>query len=129
MADGTVGVAQAGTPDRLIDNEVLVIGGQDVYRQRVKAYAQEEVLTPAGFQQITTGASASALTVPGGATYALVQADAAIRYRDDGTNPTATVGILISAAGVLFYTGSLAAFRLIGVVVGATVNIAYYGAS
>lgn len=36
MTDGVVGVKQSTTPDRLIDNEVLNIGGQDVYRQRVQ---------------------------------------------------------------------------------------------
>lgn len=36
MANGTVGVAQAGTPDRLIDNTTLSVGGQTVYRQRVE---------------------------------------------------------------------------------------------
>lgn len=36
MADGTVGVRQASSPDRLIDNETLVIGGDTVYRQRVQ---------------------------------------------------------------------------------------------
>jgi hypothetical protein len=36
IADATVGVKQDTTPDRLIDNESLVIGGQTVYRQRVK---------------------------------------------------------------------------------------------
>lgn len=36
MADGTVGVKQSTSPDRLVDNEVLSIGGQDVYRQRVQ---------------------------------------------------------------------------------------------
>lgn len=35
MADATVGIAQAASPDRFIDNESLVIGGQTVYRQRV----------------------------------------------------------------------------------------------
>lgn len=36
MSNGTVGVAQAATPDRLIDNTALAVGGQTVYRQRVE---------------------------------------------------------------------------------------------
>lgn len=36
IADGTVGVRQAVSPDRLIDNEVLTVGAQTVYRQRVQ---------------------------------------------------------------------------------------------
>lgn len=35
MSNGTVGVAQSAAPDRLIDNEVLSVGGDTVYRQRV----------------------------------------------------------------------------------------------
>lgn len=38
MADGVVGVRQATTPDRLIDNSVLVsASGATVYRQRVES--------------------------------------------------------------------------------------------
>lgn len=36
MANGTVGVAQASSPDRLIDNESLTVAAQTVYRQRVQ---------------------------------------------------------------------------------------------
>lgn len=36
MVDGTVGIAQCPTPDRLMDNEVLTIGPNQVYRQRVQ---------------------------------------------------------------------------------------------
>lgn len=36
MVDGTVGIAQCPTPDRLMDNEVLTIGLNQVYRQRVQ---------------------------------------------------------------------------------------------
>lgn len=36
MANGTVGVAQAATPDRQIDNSALTVGAQTVYRQRIE---------------------------------------------------------------------------------------------
>lgn len=36
MSDGTVGVKQSTSPDRLIDNEVLTVAAQTVYRQRVQ---------------------------------------------------------------------------------------------
>lgn len=87
---------------------------------------RDHPIVPKGFEQITTGVGASALTVPGGALYAMIQADAPIRYRDDGTDPTNLVGIRI-ADNPMFYTGSLAALRIIGVAVGASVNVAYYG--
>src|SRR5262249_22133062 len=37
-----------------------------------------------------------------------------IRYRDDGTAPTASVGFPIPAGGTLFYVGTLSAIELIG---------------
>lgn len=83
-------------------------------------------LAPKGFQQITA-TTATALSVPAGALYAMIQADAAVRYRDDGPDPTSSAGIKIPADGVIFYTGSLPALRIIGVAAGAVVNISYYG--
>ena len=67
------------------------------------------------------------LTVPSGATIAVVQAEGAdVRWRDDGTAPTATVGMLLPAGAELRYTGALAALRLIQASAGATVNVSYY---
>ena len=84
-------------------------------------------LSALGFQQITSLASSTALTVPGGATLAVIQAEGAdVRWRDDGTAPTATVGMLLPAGAELRYTGALAALRLIQASAGATVNVSYY---
>lgn len=84
-------------------------------------------LSALGFQQITSLSSSSALTVPGGATLAVIQAEGAdVRWRDDGTAPTATVGMLLPAGAELRYTGALAALRLIQASAGATVNVSYY---
>lgn len=35
MSNGTVGVTQGDAPDRLIDNDVLTVGPNSVYRQRI----------------------------------------------------------------------------------------------
>ena len=84
-------------------------------------------LTALGFEQITSLSSSAALTVPSGATIAVVQAEGAdVRWRDDGTAPTATVGMLLPAGAELRYTGALAALRLIQASAGATVNVSYY---
>lgn len=84
-------------------------------------------LTALGYQQITSLSSSAALTVPSGATIAVVQAEGAdVRWRDDGTAPTATVGMLLPAGAELRYTGALAALRLIQASAGATVNVSYY---
>lgn len=85
-------------------------------------------LTPLGYQQITSLSSAASLTVPTGATCALIQAETqAVRWRDDGTNPTASVGMVLDAGSDLFYTGSLAAFRAIQTTASAKLNVSYYG--
>lgn len=83
---------------------------------------------PKGFQQITNLSSATSLTVPAGATSALIQAaTAGIVWRDDGVAPTASVGMNIQATGELVYNGSLSAIQLIQVAAGAIANISYYG--
>lgn len=53
---------------------------------------------PVGYQQITVSTTAVGLTVPAGASRAVAVVEAQpLRYRDDGTNPTATVGMLCQA--------------------------------
>ena len=85
-------------------------------------------LTALGYQQITSLASATALTVPVGATVAVIQAESqSIRWRDDGTNPTTSVGMVLSAGESVFFTGSLSTFKAIEVAASAKLNISYYG--
>lgn len=85
-----------------------------------------------GYQQITSLAAATNLTVPsvpldGVATYAIIQAEAqAVRWRDDGVDPTATVGMVIPAGGELRYDGDLKAIRFIESAASAKLNISYY---
>jgi hypothetical protein len=84
----------------------------------------------AGFQTITVGAAAGGLTVPQKAVMAILIVETAnIRYRDDGTDPTAAVGMLVAAGaqGVTVCTGALSTIRLIRVTVDATVSVSYYG--
>ena len=57
---------------------------------------------PAGYQQITVSTTAVGLTVPAGASRAVVVVEGQpLRYRDDKTDPTASVGMLV-AAGTRF---------------------------
>jgi hypothetical protein len=57
-------------------------------------------LVSKGYQQVTDLTTAVALAPPTGATMAVVQVNAGIvRYRRDGTSPTATVGVLMYATG------------------------------
>lgn len=83
--------------------------------------------TPLGYQQLTGMAASTALTVPGGALYAFIEAEAQIvRWRDDGVAPTATIGMTLAAASAFWYDGSLAAFRAIQATAGAILNVSYY---
>lgn len=65
--------------------------------------------------------------IPGGATMAYITPEtAAIRWRDDGTAPTTTVGYPVSAGNQLAYMGNLATLQVIAQSGTSTVNIAFY---
>jgi hypothetical protein len=83
--------------------------------------------TPVGFQQITSLSASTALTVPAGATLALVQVETQIvRWRDDGTAPTASVGMFIPVNDMLVYDGNLATIRFIEASASAKLDVTYY---
>jgi hypothetical protein len=101
---------------------------------------------PLGYQQIST-AAATGLTVPkgsapgeapqaagvgsatSGAVFAVIAPEIGdVRWRDDGVDPTTSVGMLLSAGTILIYTGKLQAIKFINAVAasGAKVNVSYY---
>jgi hypothetical protein len=83
---------------------------------------------PLGYQQIAVLTAATGLTVPAGARVALIVAEAqAVRWRDDGTNPSATVGMTLAVGDVLEYGGNLAAIKFIEQTASAKLNVSYYG--
>lgn len=93
------------------------------------------ITTCFGYQQVNAAGTAAvfSLTVPGVATNsarpitALIQAETqGLRWRDDGTDPTTAIGMLIPAGETLEYTGPLAKLRLINATAGAVANISYY---
>lgn len=87
----------------------------------------EQQLVPLGYQQITSLSAATALTVPAGARLALIVAETqAVRFRDDGTNPTASVGIPLSVDVPFPYNGDLRKLRFIEQTASAKLNITYY---
>lgn len=80
-----------------------------------------------GYQQITSLSAATALTVPTGATAALIVASTQnIRWRDDGTNPTASVGMPVLVDTYFTYDGDLSRIRFIEQSSGAVLNVSYY---
>lgn len=80
-----------------------------------------------GFQQITDLSSSIGLTVPSGATLALIVPEAQnVRWRDDGTAPTASVGMPVFVGASLSYDGDLNRIRFIQETASAKLNISYY---
>jgi hypothetical protein len=80
-----------------------------------------------GYQQITSLSASTALTVPAGATMALIVPETqAVRWRDDGTAPTASVGMPVAVGSFLNYDGDLKNIRFIQQTASATINVSYY---
>ena len=76
-------------------------------------------VTPLGYCALSVGASAVGLSscaggIPAGAIFAYITPEtAAVRYRDDGTAPTATVGYPVSPGQQLTYGGPMSAVQFI----------------
>jgi hypothetical protein len=89
-----------------------------------------------GYQQITNLTAATSLTVPTvdpvsglntKPTIALITPETqGVRWRDDGTDPTGSVGMPLSAGVTLQYDGDLKRIRFIEDVSGAILNVSYY---
>jgi hypothetical protein len=80
-----------------------------------------------GYQQITSLSASAALTVPSGATLALIVPETQnVRWRDDGTAPTASIGMPIFVGASLSYDGDLNRIRFIQQAASATLNVSYY---
>lgn len=83
---------------------------------------------PVGYEQITSLSAAAALTPPSTAVWALIIPESqAVRWRDDGVNPTASVGMTLTVGQPLEFTGSLSAVRFIEQTASAKLNVSYYG--
>lgn len=98
-----------------------------------------DALAPLGYAQYTTTASAFGLnTAPDHGTATLASTGATIveiaveaqgvRFRDDGNNPTASVGMPLSAGTIVEFSGAaqLAALKFIQQVSGTILNVSYY---
>jgi hypothetical protein len=79
---------------------------------------------PLGYQQLTPSAS-TGLTVPAGCTVAVVTADTAtVWWRDDGTAPTAAIGMPITVGTYIAFSGDLSVIKFISA--SGHANVAYY---
>lgn len=82
---------------------------------------------PLGYQQLTSLSASTALTVPAGSIEAFIVCETqTVRWRDDGVDPTASVGMPLTANTPFPYTGNLAALRIIQTTASATCNVSYY---
>lgn len=96
---------------------------------------QKEVTSIFGYQQIPTLTTATNLTVPavdnhglvGTPTQALIRCEGqAVRFRDDGIAPTASVGMPLAVGDVLTYDVDLKRVQFIEQIAGAILNVGYY---
>ena len=82
-----------------------------------------------GYQQLTSLSAATKLTVPAGTTFALISPESqAVRWRDDGVAPTATVGYPLPVGAELRYDAQqIWEIQFIEQTASAKLNVTYYG--
>lgn len=86
----------------------------------------DAIIEPVGYRKLTSLSSAKGVEI-GEGRVALIQAiNQNVRYRDDGTDPTSSAGMVLFAGQSIWYTGDLRAIRFIEEVAGAEVNILAY---
>ena len=82
-------------------------------------------LKPMGYAQVVGIAAAISPPVPG-RILKLMPESQGIRIRDDGTDPTTTVGLLIPAGACYEYKGDVRALRIIEAAASTTLNVLGY---
>jgi hypothetical protein len=107
------------------EGQYFVDRGDGTFAKRVAT--MQGPVTAKGYQQITSLSAATALTVPTGATSVLITVESqAVRWRDDGTNPTATVGMPLAVGQSIAYAGDLSLLKFIEQTASAKLNVSYY---
>jgi len=93
------------------------------------------ITTRLGYQQISSLSASTGLTVPNRDLNGLNQKPVialitpegqAVRWRDDGIAPTASVGMPLSVGVTLQYDGDLTQIKFIEQTASAKINITYY---
>lgn len=97
----------------------------------VACFKPGNAMTRLGYQQFTVATATALPSIPTGTFEALIVCETqTVRWRDDGTNPTASVGMPLLPNQAFPYMGnaaSIAAMRIIQTTATATCNVTYYG--
>ena len=83
-----------------------------------------------GYTQVTNVSAATGVgTIPAGTEVVMLQCETQnVRFRDDGTSPTASVGMLLVTNTIYTFTASnVAAMKFIETTASAKLNILFYG--
>lgn len=81
-----------------------------------------------GYQQLSSLSSAAGLTPPSGSVEAFVICTGqTVYWRDDGTAPTATIGMPLPINTPFPYTANLVAIKFIQTQASAVCNVSYFG--
>jgi len=89
-------------------------------------YIADDKLEPQGYWQITSLSAAKSIA-GGNGRVALIQClDQNVRWRDDGTDPTSSVGMRLHAGESMWYVGDITKIRFIEESAGAELNITTY---
>ena len=89
--------------------------------------SRDAVYKDLGYQQLTVSSVAVALTVPARARYARIRVENnSVRWRGDGVDPTAAVGMPLKPDDESFETSNPWTIRFIRVTSDAILNIEYF---
>lgn len=95
----------------------------------------KEITSIYGYEQLTSLGTAVNLNPPlrdvtglvsSPARAVIIVESAPVRWRDDGVNPTSSVGMPLSAGTVFQYDGDLRKIKFIQQSVAAVINVSYY---
>ncbi len=80
-----------------------------------------------GFNRLTNLSAATSCPKAHGAAVQFQPETQSIRYTVDGTEPTTTIGFLVTAGTTVFYVGDLTKVQFTEVTSGATLNVHVFG--
>lgn len=85
---------------------------------------------PVGFEQLAVNTATGFASIPSNANKAIITVDdATMRYRDDGANPTADIGIKVYRGGTIILNSRESIVKFKAIKVGANnseLNVSYY---